>query len=159
MLEMQRLHVKHADDIIVSFSECGIRATVRTHPESAAPTYELTNCLRDHGCCSCVEGTQEFFCVHHLLVLCAKFNQMTRDSVCDHAIILVGSSFGTSKGCQLGKEGIVPLVTVLRQASGCVPDADDIEPTGQSEQCQNAKPHDQPLECVQNSVSGKADQL
>jgi hypothetical protein len=99
--------------------------------------------------------------VHHLLVLCAKFNNLTRDAVCDHAMILVGSSFGSSKGCQLGEEGIVPLVTVLQQASGCVHEAEIMKPDSANEAIPEpiAQQFNQPLECIQESVAGEEEQI
>jgi hypothetical protein len=116
MLKMQHLQVMHAEDLAVSFSDCGRNATVLTHGEGAV-SFELPNFLRDHGCCSCPTGKQEFFCVHHLIAFCVKFDSLTRDEVCNHTLIVAGSNFGTPKGCQLGAEGFVPLVSALVKAS------------------------------------------
>jgi hypothetical protein len=101
--------VKHADDITVTFSECDTNATVRTHEGIAAPTYELTNYLRDHGCCSCVEGTQDDFCMHHLLVLCAKFNQLTRDAVVTMRLSWSGLAWVHQKDVNLEKRALFHL--------------------------------------------------
>ncbi len=153
MLELQRLHVAHADDIEVTFSQCEENATVRTRSEADATTYELTNYLRAHGCCSCVEGTQDCFCVHHLLALCAKFNKLTRNVVCDHANIAAGSSFGNVEGCQLGQEGLVPLVTVLREATTRIHGGESIKPDCAPEAMIGALERncDQALHCCQVS--------
>jgi hypothetical protein len=125
VLELQRLHVKHANDIDVTMSTCGAHATVQTHPGAQASRYSLQSFLQSHGCCSCVEGKQGFFCVHHLLALSAHFKNLTRDFVSEKAILLAGSEFGTAKGCQLGPEGIVPLV----QALSMVTNGENANPT------------------------------
>jgi hypothetical protein len=61
----------------------------------------------------------------------------------------------------LEKKGTVPLVTVLRQASGCVHEAESIKSHSATEAIPVpiAQQNDQPLDCIQESVAGEEKQI